>query len=229
MQRQQSLTVRPTQVGIFALSGGTYPSLGSVQPISDLLLSEASGGEVGEDGFPVHAVNYQDSIRLSQQHPDSCFKHNPDMDNLAARLKHARDLKGWSQPDLAQRSGVKQSFIGALEAENQKSSSWLPELAHALDVSCYWLKTGKGSMRHDAATTSEELIRNSQLDPEISELAQLIKQIPNQERQAMLTMLRARFSLEIKPARKTPTKIDALEGFSDITEKARTKRTKQHK
>lgn len=66
------------------------------------------------------------------------------MNDLAHRLKTEREAKGWSQPELSDKSRVKQSFIGALEARNQKSSSWLPELAHALGVDAYWLKTGKG-------------------------------------------------------------------------------------
>ena len=66
------------------------------------------------------------------------------MNTLASRLRSEREAKGWSQPELAKRSGVKQSFIGALEAENQKNSGWLPELANALGVDAYWLKTGKG-------------------------------------------------------------------------------------
>lgn len=66
------------------------------------------------------------------------------MNTLAERMKAIRDQKGWSQTELARRSGVKQSFIGALEAKNQKTSGFLPELAHALGVDAYWLKTGKG-------------------------------------------------------------------------------------
>jgi transcriptional regulator with XRE-family HTH domain len=66
------------------------------------------------------------------------------METLAERLRQERERLGWSQTDLARRSGVKQSFIGALEARNQESSGWLPELAHALGVDTYWLKTGNG-------------------------------------------------------------------------------------
>jgi transcriptional regulator with XRE-family HTH domain len=66
------------------------------------------------------------------------------METLATRLKKAREDKGWTQTELAANAKVKQSFIGALEAKNQKTSGWLPEIAHALGVDAYWLKTGKG-------------------------------------------------------------------------------------
>lgn len=78
------------------------------------------------------------------------------MKTLADRLKDERDALGWSQPELARRSGVKQSFIGALEAGNQKSSSWLPELAHALKVDAYWLKTGRGQRTGGVSLSSDE-------------------------------------------------------------------------
>lgn len=80
------------------------------------------------------------------------------METLAERLRHERERLGWSQPELARRSGVKQSFIGALEARNQESSAWLPELAHALGVDTYWLKTGKGRRVAKELTADEALI-----------------------------------------------------------------------
>ena len=64
------------------------------------------------------------------------------MKTLADRLRETRKAKGWSQPELARRAGIAQSFIGALESSSQDSSGWLPEIAHALGVDAYWLKTG---------------------------------------------------------------------------------------
>lgn len=78
------------------------------------------------------------------------------MNDLAYRLKSEREAKGWSQPELAAKSRVKQSFIGALEARNQQNSSWLPELAHALGVNAYWLKTGRGNRTGDEVKLSIE-------------------------------------------------------------------------
>lgn len=80
------------------------------------------------------------------------------MNDLAERLKRERERKGWSQVEFAKNSGVKQSFIGALEARNQENSSWLPELAHALGVDAYWLKTGKGERLGCRSLAAEESI-----------------------------------------------------------------------
>lgn len=80
------------------------------------------------------------------------------MQTLADRLRQERERLGWSQTDLARRSGVKQSFIGALEARNQESSGWLPELAHAMGVDTYWLKTGKGRRVAKELTADEAVI-----------------------------------------------------------------------
>lgn len=64
------------------------------------------------------------------------------MDNLAARLKRTRKERGWSQPELAKKAGITQSFIAALETEAQQSSKYIAEIAHALGIDAYWLKTG---------------------------------------------------------------------------------------
>ena len=65
-------------------------------------------------------------------------------ETIADRMRKERKLLGWSQEDLAARIKIRQSFIGALEASNQESSKWIPEIANAFGVSAYWLKTGKG-------------------------------------------------------------------------------------
>lgn len=65
------------------------------------------------------------------------------MESLADRLLRTRLERGFSsQESLAKAAKIRQSFIGALEAGNQKSSGYLPEIAHALGVDAYWLKTG---------------------------------------------------------------------------------------
>lgn len=65
------------------------------------------------------------------------------METLSERLKRIRELKGFATQDaLAKAAKIPQSFVGALEAGNQQTSSYLPELAHALGVDAYYLKTG---------------------------------------------------------------------------------------
>lgn len=65
------------------------------------------------------------------------------MNTLAERLKKAREEKGFAtQQALADHLRIRQSFIGALESKGQQSSKYMPEIAHALGVDAYWLKTG---------------------------------------------------------------------------------------
>lgn len=78
------------------------------------------------------------------------------MESLAQRLITTRLEKKWSQDDLANKVGIRQSFIGALEAGNQKTSGWLPEIAYALGVDAYWLKTGKGDKFRGSAPLSAD-------------------------------------------------------------------------
>lgn len=225
MQRNELLPITPTKLGVSPLCNSAHPSLGAPDAISNSLLLHAGCQDLVHDGFPVHTGDYQETISQGQQHPDRLFKHNPDMDTLAKRLKHAREqLCGLSQPELARKSGVKQSFIGALEAENQQSSSWLPELAHALGVEAYWLKTGKGPMRISAAAQSTALIaaeagsNYAAPDPETDKLLRLIKQIPTAERTALTAMLEIRFD-QTNGTTKGKSKNSQMDGWKDWTEK----------
>lgn len=61
---------------------------------------------------------------------------------LKDRLKQSREALGLTQAELAAKVGKKQSFIGNIEAGSRKSSPLIAEIAHALGVDAYWLKTG---------------------------------------------------------------------------------------
>jgi len=61
---------------------------------------------------------------------------------LKDRMKQSREALGLTQAELAAKVGKKQSFIGNIEAGSRESSGYLPEIAHALGVDAYWLKTG---------------------------------------------------------------------------------------
>jgi transcriptional regulator with XRE-family HTH domain len=66
--------------------------------------------------------------------------------NFADRLKSERERLGLSQDDLAKLvdKKKKQSFISNFETGARKGTAWIVEIAHALGVDAYWLKTGKG-------------------------------------------------------------------------------------
>lgn len=66
------------------------------------------------------------------------------MQTLAERLITEREAQGLTQPELARRAKISQSFVAALETGLQRSSGWLPEIAYALGLHAMWLKTGIG-------------------------------------------------------------------------------------
>lgn len=78
------------------------------------------------------------------------------MESLAKRLIDARTKKEWTQEDLAKKAKIRQSFIGALESGAQKTSGYLPEIAHVLGVDAYWLKTGKGKRTVESGQAAME-------------------------------------------------------------------------
>lgn len=64
------------------------------------------------------------------------------MSTLGENLKKIRKAKKFTQKDLAQKSGVKQSVISDLETGNAKSTGSILELATALGVTAEELKRG---------------------------------------------------------------------------------------
>ncbi len=66
------------------------------------------------------------------------------MEMFKDRLRKAREARGLSQDQLAKLVGKEkqQSLIGNLESGGRASSTYIPEIAHALGVDAYWLKTG---------------------------------------------------------------------------------------
>lgn len=78
------------------------------------------------------------------------------MNTFSERLKSARDDAGITQEQLAERIKKGQSLIGNLESKARSSSSYIPEIAHALGVDAYWLKTGKGERSGSSRALSKD-------------------------------------------------------------------------
>ena len=70
---------------------------------------------------------------------------------LAIRLKQARLKKKLTQEELAETVGIKQQAVQRIEAGKVKSTSYIVQLAQALDVTPEWLALGE-----DEATTLEK-------------------------------------------------------------------------
>lgn len=68
------------------------------------------------------------------------------MSTPAARLKHARKLRGMNQIQLAEKAGVATGTVGNIESGKRGIKSSALALARALSVSPDWLATGEGEM-----------------------------------------------------------------------------------
>ena len=66
-------------------------------------------------------------------------------ETLGDRLRFARDSAGLNQLQLAEKSGVSQATISALEKRRSVRSVYTSQLAKALGVSYEWLASGVGS------------------------------------------------------------------------------------
>ena len=73
---------------------------------------------------------------------DAVEKKNPEA-GVANRLKLARKEKGWSQQELARRSGVDASIINRVEFGAKLTEKQGVKLAEALEVGVEWLLLGK--------------------------------------------------------------------------------------
>lgn len=83
---------------------------------------------------------------IQYHHCNSEPGSNPGVKTFSDRLKHARQLRGFTQHDLARVSGVSQSAIGSYESGQRQTSRSGRRLAQALDVDPDWLETGVGDM-----------------------------------------------------------------------------------
>ena len=66
----------------------------------------------------------------------------PQMDTLAARVKWARELKGWTQEELARAARTSQQVITLIEKDKTKRPRSIENIAKALDQSPAWLQFG---------------------------------------------------------------------------------------
>jgi transcriptional regulator with XRE-family HTH domain len=92
-----------------------------------------------------------------------------------ARLKSRRRADGWSQGELAARSGVSQQTISAVECGEIASSREVVKLAGALRVTVEWLTTGLGD---------PEQLRPPPVDLERLPLAELMQAMAERLSQA---------------------------------------------
>jgi transcriptional regulator with XRE-family HTH domain len=69
-------------------------------------------------------------------------KQLPQMDTLAARVRWAREQKGWTQEELARAAKTSQQVIAKIENEQTKRPRNIEVIARALEQSPAWLQFG---------------------------------------------------------------------------------------
>lgn len=67
-----------------------------------------------------------------------------DVNDIAERLRDAREAAGLTQPQLAARAGVSPGTIGNIESGYRKEPRQLLAIAAALGVNAEWLQSGRG-------------------------------------------------------------------------------------
>jgi len=78
------------------------------------------------------------------------------METTGERVTRLRTALELTQDQLAKKAGVAQSTINGIEkGARQKMPSSLIEIAHALGVDAYWLKTGKGKQEPISAPPAD--------------------------------------------------------------------------
>lgn len=93
-------------------------------------------------------------VNRSNRQSDINLSDTGEMKSLQERLREERKLRGWSQKQLAVKAGVSQTTIADIERGRNQGSTFLPNIAKALDL------------------TVEELIKGSTGPKKVVELTQ---------------------------------------------------------
>lgn len=111
------------------------------------------------------------------------------MRTLSERLKEARKDAGLTQEELRIKAGLKrQSIIGGIESGEQKTTSYLPQIAAALGVNALWLAQEKGPKKGLQSEPAERPVEpEEQVDADVffrcwSAVATWIKQAPGERK-----------------------------------------------
>ena len=105
--------------------------------------------------------------------------HLTDPANIGGRIKHMREQRGMTQPELAEAIGIKQPSMSDIESGKSKSPSAinLLKIAHALDANPWWLATGEGEPTALASAQQREW-------------AELFASLPEGKRRALMAAAR---------------------------------------
>lgn len=88
------------------------------------------------------------------------------LETLGARLRWARQQKGWTQQELANRSGTTQDVVQKIENGKSRRPRNIEKLATVLDVSPAWLQFGMEELDTLSEDGVEIALEASKLSPE---------------------------------------------------------------
>lgn len=97
--------------------------------------------------------------------------------NLAQRLRDARKMRGLTQVQLANASGIKQSDISKIERGETLRPTGVIALARVLNVSPHWLDTGDGAMETSHTTANIKFSMGDDQAPIVQALESLDQQL----------------------------------------------------
>lgn len=101
---------------------------------------------------------------------------------LGQRVKTERERKGWSQAFLAERAGMQQETISAIERRDSKRSEYTQRLAEALGVPVEYLLTGEHP-ELGTGVTPPKTAKPSNFLRRLSEFQKEYETLPGNERE----------------------------------------------
>lgn len=123
------------------------------------------------------------------------MKELAELHTFADRLTWARTQRNWTQQQLADRLGTRQSTIGSLEKGGRNSSRKTPQIARELGISPDWLATGRGDPHYlgNPETAESEFITHSiqRLNSEETDFMNLYRPLTPENRDTIRRMMRA--------------------------------------
>ena len=128
------------------------------------------------------------------------------MKTFGERLRHARTLRKMTQGELSEKSGVKQGTISKIERDGQGRTTYIAELADALDIRIEWLKDNSGPMDRGAP---ERKVREPALgysNPALGAVTEHLRELSPEQLDAVMDIIRGAMKLlQAKPGNQPQT------------------------
>ncbi|MCU7845324.1 MAG: helix-turn-helix transcriptional regulator [Candidatus Thiodiazotropha sp. (ex Monitilora ramsayi)] len=115
---------------------------------------------------------------------------------LGQRTKAERDAQGLTQEELAEKAGIKQQTLQALEKRNSRRSEHAAALAVALGVNLEWLIDGKGKKRGGSHAIAEPPPKR--YGETTKKLVGLIETLSLPQQKALITLLEPQITPKVQ-------------------------------